>query len=250
VAVREGLLDFFLNARRTVVAEWLQTIPIAELRKIAEERFVARKSVAAPFLGDVAQAGKCVNFPEFVFDEEFRSALHKPVRELSALSDAKGCACFLPPDAGILNLEIGATAQAMEFLAAVPSKIPCIRTGFLSTEFDVWESIALGFNGLCVHARVLDLYEIQLLTEICRDYKTSLIAIADSRETLARVLESDCPYVGLWGYNPNTFAPDFSGLSKMAPKVPSTCQKIAFLPGADAAEMQLLAKMQVGVMLG
>jgi hypothetical protein len=241
------MLDFFLNARRALVSQWLRSLPVSELRKIAEERFEGRRFQSACFLGEVVQSGRCLGFPEFVFDADFVSLLKKPERALKALSGAKGCACFLPPEAGILNLEAPSMSTVIEFLSVVPSDMPCIRTGFLSTEFDVWESIALGFNGLCIHARHLDLFEIQFFTEICRDFKMSLVAIAESRETLSRIIESDCPYVGLWGYNVNTFAPDFAALSKMASKVPSTCLKVAFLSGDSHSEVEMLSKMHVSV---
>jgi hypothetical protein len=120
-----------------------------------------------------------------------------------------------------------------------------LRTGFLSTEFDVLETVALGFQGLCIHARVLDVYEIQLLTEICRDFRITLVAIADSQETLARVLESDCPYAGLWGYDSKSFAPNFSIVSKLSSKVPSSCYRIAFLPSQPEPQWDVLQGMQV-----
>jgi hypothetical protein len=242
---KEGLLDFFLKARRALVEQWSRELPISELRALATENLEQRKLQPSRYLSDVFASKKCTPIPEFVFDCDFQVPLKRAPRKATALPENGACALFLPPEQGLFSLEEESSRTWKEFLNGLSSTQICLRTGFLSTEFDVLETVALGFQGLCVHARVLDVYEIQLLTEICRDYRITLVAIADSQEALARVLESDCPYAGLWGYDSKSFAPSFSLVSKLSSKVPSTCYRMAFLPSEPEPQWDVLHGMQV-----
>ncbi len=243
---KEGLLDFFINGRRSLVQQWQREISIPDLRKLAEERFSHRKMLPARYLGDFLNSKSCLPVPEFVFDSDFRAPLGRSEKSKMECPSAGASALFLPPEEGLFSLGGDSVPLWVDFLSQIPPEVLCLRTGFLSTEFDVLETAALGFHGLCVHARVLDLYEIQLFTEICRDFSMTLIAIADSASTVERILESDCPYVGLWGYDVETFSPQFSLLSKLVPKIPSTCHRVVFLPSTQQVPLDVLRSMSVG----
>jgi hypothetical protein len=240
-----GLLDFFLNARCALVEQWSRTLPLTELRDLANENFEQRKHLPAKYLSDFFVSQKCVPIPEFVFDAEFQAPLKRPTRPSSNLPESGACALFLPPEQGLFTLDDESANAWRDFLTGNVAHRHCLRTGFLSTEFDVLESVVLGFQGLCVQARLLDVYEIQLLTEICRDFRITMVAIADSPETLARVLESDCPYVGLWGYDPKNFSANFNMVSKLSSKVPSSCHRIVFLPSQPEPQWDVLHGMKV-----
>lgn len=245
----EGLLDFFLSARRTLVREWLREVSISEIRKIAEERFEKRKHFPSLYLGDCIEKKQVLRVPEALFDSEFAAPLGRSVGLAHLPLEPKATALFLPPEQGIFsfaqNASDGKINDWREFLESLPASSICIRTGFLTTEFDVLETAALGFHGLCVHARMLDVYEIQLLTEICRDFRMTLVAIADSPQAVARVLESDCPYIGLWGYDSQTFEPLLGSLSRLTPKIPSSCYRVAFLPSNPEPQWDILSNLKV-----
>ncbi len=244
---KENLLDFFLNARRALVREWTEELPISSLRQIADEEFKLRKHKSHCYLKDFQKSNVCLPLPEFVFDADFRHPLGRIQRGFFSpeAEEVGAVALFLPPSEGILTLDHDSAREWQSFLASMPPKALCLRTGFLSTEFDVLESIALGFGGVCIHARLLDVYEIQLLTEICRDFKMTMVAVADSAATLGRILESDCPYVGLWGYDAHSFTPDFGLISKLAPKIPGTCYRVAFLPSQPEPQWDVLKGMNI-----
>lgn len=120
-----------------------------------------------------------------------------------------------------------------------------LRTGVLSHEFEIYESLLLGFGGLVMHAAHLDHFELQYHTEICRDLKMHLILLADSESTLEKILLTDAPYIGIWAYSALDFSSHWRVLQGLAPRIPSTCLKFAFHPepvgaGAQGATQALL----------
>jgi hypothetical protein len=59
----------------------------------------------------------------------------------------------------------------------------------------------MGFDGVCIEVGDGDRALLQYLTEVCREVKLSPIWMVRTAAELARVLETDAPYVGLFYEN-------------------------------------------------
>ena len=123
---------------------------------------------------------------------------------------------FLPPPAGIFN----------------------IQSGFFSCEWDIQRAAALGYQGLFFFARGQDYFKLQLCTEIARDLQISLIFIVTAYEELTEILKTDAPYLALWGYGTN----GVSFLFKAISKVPQSAGCWALAPPLKSKQVELIKK--------
>lgn len=250
MSAERNLYDFFLDARRSLVTLWQDQLPLSELRQIAEERVLERTGGGAPvrYLGELIGRNAISSIPELVLDPGLARALGRPEPALEGLSEHPVVAALLPPQFGIMSFflqegmeEPGFSLEDFSVLRnALRPAQQLVRSGFLSSEFDVLESAAFGFHGVTLHARHLDHFQIQYLTELCRDYKMSAVVIADSEATLGRVLETDAPYLGVWGYGARDLMRDFSVFDKLSCRLPSTCVPFAFYPNVADSDRELL----------
>jgi hypothetical protein len=250
VSGERNLYDFFLDARRSLVTLWQDQLPLSELRQIAEERVAERTSGGLPiqYLGERLPRGSLTSIPELVLDPTLARALGRCEPVLEGLTEHKAVAAFFPPQFGIMSFflqegqeEPGFSLEDFSTLrTALQPQQQLVRSGFLSSEFDVLESAAFGFHGVTIHARHLDHFQIQYLTELCRDFKMSAVVVVDSEATLARVLETDAPYLGAWGYTARDLTRDFSIFDRLSRKFPSTCVSFAFYPNVTDSDRQLM----------
>jgi hypothetical protein len=79
------------------------------------------------------------------------------------------------------------------FLGAIAGQIPTLQS--------LLAAAAMGFDGVCIEVGDGDKALLQYLTEVCREVKLSPIWMVRTAAELARVLETDSPYVGLFFEN-------------------------------------------------
>jgi hypothetical protein len=120
-----------------------------------------------------------------------------------------------------------------------------VRSGFIQSEYLIYESLLLGFDGVCVHARGLDRYTLQLLLELCRDLGLIFIPLAESRESLEEILETDAPTVGIWSYRARDLQPDWRIFTDLEVHIPKNCQTFVFIPRPDEKALALLKERRV-----
>jgi hypothetical protein len=79
------------------------------------------------------------------------------------------------------------------FVGAIAGQIPTVQS--------LLAAAAMGFDGVCIEIGDADKALLQYLTEVCREVKLSPIWMVRTAAELARVLETDAPYVGLFFEN-------------------------------------------------
>ena len=266
------MLEFFIEAQSRVTALQQQQFSILEIRA-ESERALLRTPASAPVLSEFVKKNEFLQIPECVLDAEFRGLLsattvqvvhaahtaHTAVApaqnsmpnsdpETQVLesfattvesSSACAAALLLPPGFWLRqNWSASEEPFLLEYAALLKSRNALfLRTGFLSSEFEIHESVLMGFRGVALQAALLDEFQIQFLTEVGRDYKTCLVWAVESEETLKRVLKTDAPYLGIVALPNEKGERNLGLLQRLAPKIPNTCLKIAFLPGAKAHEI-------------
>ncbi len=105
-----------------------------------------------------------------------------------------------------------------------------IRTGFYRDEFEIYQSILMGFQGLTIYVAGLDLFQIQYLTEIARDYLFSLFFVVHNKEELNLVLQTDAPYIVFSAYKSKNFSIHTSIFYNLSQFVPKTANLFALAP--------------------
>jgi hypothetical protein len=118
-----------------------------------------------------------------------------------------------------------------------------IRAGFYQSEWDIYETVMLGFDGLLMYASGLDVFQMQYLTEIARDYQLSLFFILHSKEELKQALETDAPYFVLSAFSPKNFSYDPAFLVKTIPHIPKTASLLAFGSGELQKKQEIFTQM-------
>ena len=216
----ESLQSFLLRARRRLVHQWQETLPLAQLRSIAEESR-AQMLAPIPFLGEKLPGGEATHIVELCTETELASLIERP-------TEAKGplLSILTGPEDGLIAL--GDPSQPLP-RAKYGNQVFLLRNGFFQSEFDVLESAALGYDGICIHAQGLDHYEIQYLTELCRDFRLSLVVWVDSEETVDTALQTDAPYLGINAMHAEDFSDNTIQLTRLAQRIPSTCTRLAWL---------------------
>ena len=105
-----------------------------------------------------------------------------------------------------------------------------IRSGFYQDEIDIYESILLGFDGLTLYVSGLDIFQIQYLTEVARDYYFSVFFVIHTKAELDIVLKTDAPYFIFSCYEKKNFNIDMSFLYKTSQFVPKSASLFAMVP--------------------
>lgn len=130
-----------------------------------------------------------------------------------------------------------------EILLFKPENSFIFRSGFYSQEYEIYDSILNGFDGLFIFCNDQDKYEIQLLTEIARDYLFTLIFVVSNKKQLNTVLETDAPYIAISSLNPITLKQEIQNLIQLANLVPKTATLMAWTKKIDKNEKKLLSQL-------
>lgn len=245
-----SLAHFLLEAQSRVTSLQERQYSLIEMRSRAEDflKNVSQKLTAPLFFQSSVPSKLPMRICEFIMGKELQT-LFRIVGETEDEINLENfikpknqdtSAILLPPGYWLRDQWSGCEESFLQSYATAiaAGNSFLFRTGFLSSEFEIYESLLLGFRGISMHATTLDEFQIQFLTEVCRDFKMCLIWLVEDKEVLNRVLKTDAPYLAIF------LAPDEKGernltvLRALAPKIPNSCPKIAFLPGARPNEMK------------
>lgn len=129
-----------------------------------------------------------------------------------------------------------------EFLLNSSTRVHAIRFGFFSQEVEILKTRLLGFHGITLHVDNLDLYQMQYVVEVCRDYKLSCILVVSTTKSLQIALETDCPYIAIWGYGSDVTSKTFSSSFALEAvrKFPKNCYPFLFAPILQTAQLNAL----------
>jgi hypothetical protein len=71
------------------------------------------------------------------------------------------------------------------------------RIGFLFDQSELYETAAMGFDGVMLHVGDMDVYTMQLFTEVGRELAMHIVWVCGSAEEVYKALETDCPNIAL-----------------------------------------------------
>lgn len=128
-----------------------------------------------------------------------------------------------------------------DFITRKNENIFTFRTGFFNHEYELYDSILLGFDGIFIYCQDLDKYKIQYLVEIGRDFHFPIIFIVHNKYELQTLLETDAPYLAISGYSALNFSFETSVFFQLASLVPKTANLMAWATKIEESK-QLLHK--------
>lgn len=223
-----------LDAQRQVLS--CAREELEDVRSKAEERAI---KISSRFLGSLLGEKKLLEFPVYCFESEVASLLGFR----SAVTDLEN---FLPAvmREGVgFDVEVPGTARDVSELTENQSAF-LLRFGFFESERDVYETVLLGYQGLTVFVRNLDLYQAQYFAEVGRDFKMSVILMVDSIAALETVLQTDAPYIGVWAYQEGTMQLNWDFVLRALESIPTACMPIVFGPNFTDAQKQMLRSLR------
>lgn len=236
-------LDFFLSSQAKLLAQRMRGRELEDLRVQAE---MESRSFPMPgFLGQIVTPGKMTLAPLYSADEDSASAFRLRKNDFTD-ERAQGASVF-----GVFEVpgeEERVAGVSLLLKKIAPEKL-IIRTGFFESEADIYETVLAGYRAVTIFARRLDVHQLQLCTEICRDMKVSCILVADSPESFDRVLETDCPYVGLWGFAAKEPTLQVSLFSQCAPNTPKNCISVGIAPDLTTGQIGDIKNVGLNLLL-
>ncbi|WGL60583.1 hypothetical protein QEJ31_03075 [Pigmentibacter sp. JX0631] len=233
---KKKILQFFIEQQKKITNYQKHQLSIIDIRRKTEEYF-NKNLIDTCFSLKIEQkinSSSSITIPNFISDEDF-SKLFQTERNFNAINTSDDLFCLFTSPISL---------DWKEYLIHKSNNSLVFRTGFFTEEYEIYESIIHGFNGLILYCFSQDVYEIQLLTEIAREYKFTLIFLIHDKNQLFTVLESDAPYFAISGINSCNFKNNIQNLIKLISFIPSSAKKIAWINKLEKKEKQIL--QQVG----
>lgn len=168
--------------------------------------------------------------PNYIIDEQFTVLFNSKKSQMTDTISEEMYCLFTSP--------LNETWQ--DFLFAKSDSSFIFRTGFYSQEYDIYDSILKGFDGLFIYCDEHDVYQIQLLTEIARDYNFTLIFLAHNKRQINTILETDAPYIAISGINSGSLKQENHNLIQLANIVPKTAKLMAWTKKITPHEKRIL----------
>lgn len=158
---------------------------------------------------------------------------------------------FVAPDFSLISVQLqpafwqtnfwktAGSQKLHQMILHKPANCQVFRSGFLSSEAEILESALLGFDGIVWHISNKDHFQIQYGIEIGRDLKMNIIPVAKNDHELDLLLQTDAPYIGIWGLESDEQKFNLPWLQKMSVKIPSNC--IKFVVAGSTVQRLFLA---------
>ncbi|MBX9703924.1 MAG: hypothetical protein K2X39_07195 [Silvanigrellaceae bacterium] len=231
------LLDFFLTQQAKLDEIFKETNPdyLSELRSQAEKNiqtYEKRNNFNSLLQENQFEKNSFITIPHYILDQSFADFLGVKVEDTF---DKEQIAALFTPIAKRIEKE-----PSFFF-----SKTNCffIHSGFFSSESDIYRSVAQNFKGMFLFANGKDHYELQLLTEIGRDFGISILFVASNLEEVNEILKTDAPYLVISAYHPKDFQTNLALPMTAISKVPNTCRCFCLAPPLLAKESEALKQL-------
>ena len=227
------LLSFLIEQQAKLSLMQKELVVLSELKSQCEQFLFEQKKV--PSFSSLLNLNNDLSIlPHYVLDTDYYPIFHKKQQELSQNEDRaleKIFALFSSP----------LCDRWKEVLICKGDDQFALRTGFYQDEFDIYQSILMGFQGMTLYTEGLDVYQLQYLTEIARDYSFSLFFVIHNKQELDCVLETDAPYFILSSFDKKNFSKNNTPLYHLSPFVPKTASLFAMGPTDLIKEKKELA---------
>lgn len=239
-----SILDKIFTHKRTEVAARQKAVPLAEMRRLAEEtaapqNFIAalRQSPAQPALiaeAKKASPSKGLLAPNF-----------DPVK-LAQLYQANGAAAM-----SVLTDEtyFQGHLDYLRQIAALPGRLPLLRKDFLYDPYQVYEARAAGADAVLLIVAHLSPSQLQDLLQLTAVLNMTALVEVHTQAELEVALNCDPLLVGINNRDLHTFAVSLETTRRLRPLLPPHVTVVAESGIHTPADVTALRDMGVDAML-
>ena len=228
---KKNLLDFFLQTQEKITQIKEKKTPLLEIRRQAQKKSDNNFNHS---LKTALKKDATAYIYEDIQDEEYKKIFTKTKAPKS--SDSASLAFIFPSLTSTKNCLESKNRDESSFF---------IKHGFFTQEYEIFEAKKEGFDAITLYVKTLDHYKIQYLTEIGRDYKTSIIFTISDKDDLEKVMKTDCPYLLIFGLNKKTFTQNTHEIFDLMTQIPSNFLTGIYNPSLKAPMGEELEKLGV-----
>jgi hypothetical protein len=231
---RKNILEFFLNQQKKLTELQLNDCNLSDKKKLTDNYFL-RNQIKVNFEHKLEQINKKNSsqtsiIPHYILDPEFCTLFHLKQEQQENIQKEEMYCLFTSP----------LHEEWIETISIKYEDSMILRSGFFNQEYEIYDSILNGFDGMFIYCQGLDKYQIQLLTETAREYHFTLIFILHNKNELNTILDTDAPYFAVSGFKANNFDIDLTLFIQLANHIPKTANLMAWAPKLDDNKKKLL----------
>ena len=231
---RKNILGFFLDQQKKLTELQIINCPLSDKRKLTDNYYL-RNRTRVNFEHKLENLNKnnflnISTIPHYIMDPDFCNIFHTKCEEQENMQKEDIYCLFTSP----------LHENWQETISVKYEDSIILRSGFFNQEYEVYDSILNGFDGMFIYCQNLDKYQIQLLTETAREYHFTLIFIIHNKQELNVVLETDAPYIAISGFKSHNFEVDSTSLFQLANLIPKTANLMAWSHKLDENRKKLL----------
>jgi indole-3-glycerol phosphate synthase len=198
----------------------VETVPLAELRLIAESRRSDRRDFAAAL-----RAKRPAIISEIKKSSPSRGVLIEDFRpvELAKQYECGGAAAL----SVLTDHDFFQGSLADLWAARAASSLPVIRKDFTISEFHVIEAAAYGADAILLIVAILEAAQLRAYRELAREFDMDALVEVHDRRELGIALESGAEIVGVNNRDLRTFEVSLDTSIDLAPNIPKTVIKVS-----------------------
>ncbi len=225
---RKNILNFFLDQQKKLTYIQINECSLYDKKKLADNYFLRNKlklnfahkleyKREQSILSDQKNTNT-IFIPHYILDQDFCNLFHTKYKDHENIQKEDIYCLFT----SVLH------KKWLETISIKYEDTMILRTGFFNEEYEIYDSILNGFDGMFIYCQGLDKYQIQYLTETAREYQFTLIFIINNKVELQAILETDAPYLAISGYKSHNFEIDTSIFFQLSNLIPKTAILMAW----------------------
>ena len=225
---QKNILSFFLEQQKKITNLKIKECSLFDKKRLADNYFSRNKAK--------------INFQQKL-EQKLENSIFKKKDNLSSvviphlIVDQEFCHLFQAKFEIQKNIQkediycIFTSPLSEEWIEVISIKYEdslIFRTGFFEQEYEIYDSILHGFDGMFVYCQGLDKYKIQYLTETARQYNFTIVFIIHNKYELQTLLDTDAPYLAISGYKAHNFELDTSVFFQLSNLIPKSANLMAW----------------------
>ena len=237
---QKSMLGFFLEQQQKITHFQMNDCSLLEKKNLAENYYLRNKSklnfelkleqkFETHFLINQNKVNSLF-VPHYILDPDFCKLYHTKYQEHNAIQKEDFYCLFTSP----------LHENWMDTISIKYENSMILRSGFFNQEYEIYDSILHGFDGMFIYCWNLDKYQLQLLTETAREFNFTLIFIIHNKKELNTILETDAPYIAISGFKSQNFGIDTTVFFQLANFIPKSANLMAWASKLENDKKSLL----------
>lgn len=230
-----NILKFLLEQQNNINSIFYKNQNVFDLREKCEHHLSLKKRnhLFSNYFKNIKETDEIKIINNYIFDKNYLNLIDS--KEKAPIESNLECIF------GLFTSQLCKKWQ--EHLILKGDNYFAIRTGFFSNELDIYDSILNNFDGIALFVSGKDSYQIQYLTEIGRDFSFPIIFIAQNKQEVLSILNTDAPYFAIFGFEQENLSPNLKQVLSLYNLFPKTTYPIAFTNNVNKEKVTVLKNL-------